>query len=231
MGEEFFDDIMESPDFEDFSSFYSDNRKKYKSDDWEKRKNMVKSMIPLAKAEGFVAEIVEEQLATIYPEAVLMVVERYCPIGPDFVPVADALVKVLDEAINHYRYGTETEQPEYFLAWVANQVAIYEMDRIKNNQIYWNPKELSRGTRALLSRLNVFEKRILWYISGNKDIDNDMDIDEKADILCEMPEFNGMEDYVLPILKALNRIIGDCAYDELSKTRDDAELKDFVKGV
>lgn len=178
------------------------------------QKMLLRGLENLSDLGGFIKEQIEDEIYDLYPSIVATMTEKYCPLGPGFWDVADAIENAIKETDKYADYVFDEDGDPYevpnpeFDEWVINQIARITTENNKCGKSYfWSGWKLTRETRKALMRLNALDERVLYLFYG---------IDEKhkltAKQISELPEFSCTEEYINKVIEAVEKTLNRCEW-------------------
>ncbi len=189
------------------------------------QKNL-KQMEGLSSLGGFVKEAVDEMVENTinayFPDEVISIVEKYCPIGMDFIDVAEKVLKNENDYDKYAIQGFDEDgdvivrkNNQDFDNWAIDQIARCEYLKIKNqDQGLWERMEGGRKIKSAFRRFNALDERVFRLLYG---IGEDRKLTVRQ--IAALPEFNCPERYISIIVDDINRTINDkrCNDDFMKK--------------
>ena len=181
------------------------------TEDKQHKKRQIESLKNIYDMGGFFKKSITKEIKEMYIEEIISITEKYCPLGPMFCRVADAVLET-SENLSKYNFAIEGEDGNViyfsidleFEDWLLEQAARIGTNKIKNGkESFWNNWNISRSTKSVLNNLNVVEEEILILSKG---------LGKKKALtalqIAQLPEFACKREYIEAVLNYVYRSLG-----------------------
>lgn len=164
----------------------------------------------LIAQDGFIRDVVEENILECFQQDEAEMVLKYCEFGQGFFNVAELISKIHGNIYNKcFFMDEETGEPhwisdEKFADWYIEQIARLAVERRKTwKEHFWAGWNISRECRRALNKLSLIDEQILRLSEGVNGEKN------STTEIAALPEFSCPEEYIYYVTRHNEMLLQD----------------------